>query len=164
MRLIVPFLFLFLLVSGFTIGSKHFETAAQEKEVEFPDAGVKKQIAAKSLLWNKACRNSDAGILKELYDVNAHYLPNDDQSYHGIEEILASWEASIPYLKGMKLQMESLEGTKDLLYETGTGHVSVLGGDGEVMDLTVKYVNVWKLQEDGSYKVVIDTYNNVQPE
>jgi len=64
------------------------------------------------------------------------------------------------FIGDIQLTMKSLEGTKDLLYETGNGIAKVMNNEGQFFDMPFKYVNVWKLQADGTYKVVIDTYNN----
>ncbi|MEL6922959.1 MAG: DUF4440 domain-containing protein [Bacteroidota bacterium] len=121
---------------------------------------VKPTIQKLGTTWSKALTTKNLSLLENLYDQNAHYLPNDDQALHGHAAIVAYWKASMDFVGDIQLSMQSLEGTQELLYETGTGVAKIMNEEGQFFDMPFKYVNVWKLQPDGSYKVVIDTYNN----
>lgn len=112
------------------------------------------------MLWSRAIKEKDIALLDNLYDDKAHYLPNDADAIHGKEAILAYWASSFGFMTDLQLHMETLEGTRQLLYETGTGFASILSEDGNILKLPFKYVNVWKLQTNGTYRVVIDTFNN----
>ena len=132
----------------------------KEASMSFADE-MKPAIQQLGKLWGKAIQSKDASVIKMIYDQNAHYLPNNSPAIHGIDKIMASWEEAMAFMLGLELNMETLEGTKDLLYETGTGIAIFLNEKGEKTEIKIKYVNVWKVQEDGSYKVVIDTYNEI---
>jgi len=125
---------------------------------------IKPIIQERGKVWGKAITTKDADLLRGLYDENAHYLPNEAQAFHGREAIVNYWQASFDFLGDLQLNMETLEGTKALLYETGTGSVEVMGQDGQFSKDKFKYVNVWKLQSDGTYQVVIDTFNKLPNE
>ena len=58
-------------------------------------------------------------MIKDLYDQNAHYLPDDSPAIHGVDALATYWQGSFELMKGLKLNMETLEGINDLLYETG---------------------------------------------
>jgi hypothetical protein len=65
---------------------------------------------------------------------------------HGYVAITNYWKESLKYIKECKLNMESIEGTKEILYETGHGF-SLIANDKEPARLDTfkfKYVNVWK--------------------
>ncbi len=139
----------------------HFSSVAQALEAtDFSAETIKPLIQKTSTFWSKAIKNKDVSILNLVYDDHAHYLPNDADAIHGKEGILAYWAASFAFMTDLYLEMETLEGTKELLYETGTGRAGILSEDGSTLELPFKYVNVWKLQPDGTYRVVIDTFNN----
>ena len=53
------------------------------------------------------------------------------------------------------LDIKEVAGTKEIIYETGTGYTLLADSS----KWTFNYVNVWRLQIDGSYKLEIDTYN-----
>lgn len=124
---------------------------------------VKPIIQQKGKLWGKLLKEDNIALVDSLYDKNSHYLPDGDSALHGIESIKAYWQASQPFLKDIQLSTETLEGTRELLYETGNGIALVLNEFGTIDTLKYKYVNVWKLDEENRYKVVIDTYNDIKP-
>lgn len=123
---------------------------------------LKPIIKERGTTWGKALTTKNLDLLKELYDDDAHYLPNDSQAFHGRSAILNYWQESFAFLGDLKLNMESLEGTNDLVYETGNGTVKIMGQDGQFFDMPFKYVNIWKRQSDNTWKVVVDTFNNLQ--
>jgi len=57
--------------------------------------------------------------------------------------------------------MQSLEGTKELLYESGTG-IALIKAGSTLDTLRYKYLNIWKLQSDGTYRVAVYMYNDVE--
>ena len=122
---------------------------------------LKPVIQERGKIWGKALRTKNVELLKDLYDQNAHYLPNNDKAKHGKANIIAYWQQSLAFLGDLQLNMETLEGTANLLYETGNGTVKVMGEDGNFFDMPFKYVNLWKKQPDGRYKVVVDTFNSL---
>ncbi len=127
------------------------------------NAGSKREvIAANGLKWSQALTTGDTAIIQAIYDQDAHYIPDGFKALHGNAAIVHYWKGSFSVLKDVRLTMETLEGTKDLLYETGHGYSLILNEKNDKPDTFLfKYVNVWKLQPDGNYKVVIDTYNDV---
>lgn len=118
-------------------------------------------IAERGKTWGKALRSKDISLLKDLYAAHAQYLPDDSQAYQGRKAILEYWESSLAYMGDLTLSMESLDGNEKLLYETGKGVAKIMNAGGAFEDFHFKYVNVWELQPDGSYQVVIDTFNGL---
>jgi ketosteroid isomerase-like protein len=130
---------------------------------EFDILAVKKIIQENDRQWGIGLQKKDISIISNLYDENAHYIPNADNALHGNKEITEYWKPAIGMIERLELDMETLEGTKDILYETGVGTSWIKASNGKVEKYKYKYVNVWKLQKDGTYKVVIDTYNDLKP-
>jgi ketosteroid isomerase-like protein len=131
----------------------------QEEEVFNPET-VKAQIIQNGKKWGEALRTQDAAIISDLYDENAHYLADNENAINGKQKITDYWKQSFGTLGDLGLNMESLEGTKEILYETGTGWVTV-NIENKIDTFRYKYCNVWKLQADSTYKVVIDTFNDL---
>ncbi|MEM1119540.1 MAG: DUF4440 domain-containing protein [Bacteroidota bacterium] len=125
---------------------------------------LKPIIKERGTTWGKALTTKNIKLLEGLYDDNAHYLPNDAAALHGKAAILAYWKASFDFLGDLQLNMESLEGNAGLVYETGNGAVKVMDENGQFFDMPFKYVNVWKRQADGEWKVVIDIFNDLPNE
>jgi ketosteroid isomerase-like protein len=113
-------------------------------------------------IWGKAIRAKDVSLLNNLYAENAHYFPNDSEAFHGRIHIVNYWKTMLPYMNDLQLTMEFLEGTDQLLYETGKGVAGIMNDKGEFEDYHFKYVNIWELQKNGNYKVVVDIFNNAK--
>lgn len=133
-----------------------------EVKEEFIIADIKPQIIQNGKKWSQALKSQDLTILEDLYDKEAHYLPDNDNTLHGNAAITSYWKASFGFVKDIHLNMYSLEGTKELLYENGTGKAIILNQKGGNDTLQFKYVNVWKLNRDGQYRVVIDMFNDIK--
>ncbi len=133
------------------------------KNKNFDVAKLKPVIQQLSKQWNKGLEDKDINVFLNLYGKNAHYLPNEDSAIHGNENIAKYWQAAFGIVSEINLNMESLQGNQDLLYETGNGTVKFINPAGGFYKSRFKYVNVWERQADGSYKVVIDTYNKLKP-
>lgn len=119
-------------------------------------------IIAHGKKWGQALKNKDAAAISAIYDADAHYLPDAEHAYHGNKRITEYWLASFGFINDIQLEMESLQGNKELLCETGKGIALLPNAEGKQDTLAYKYVNIWKLQKDGTYKVLIDTYNDVK--
>jgi ketosteroid isomerase-like protein len=111
--------------------------------------------------WGEALRKKDLVIIASIYDENAHYLADNETIKNGNQTITEYWKQSFGVLADLELNMESLEGTKEILYETGTGWVTINNEQNAVDTFRYNYCNVWKLQPDSTYKVVIDMFNDV---
>ena len=150
-----------LLFSVLVIAACQTNTNHKKLDTSFDVERVKSIIVNRGKQWGLAVQNNDISIIADLYDKNAHYLPDSESSIHGNVAITQYWEKELSYLKNIELSLESLEGTKELLYETGKGETQLVDPKGVLHTIHFKYVNVWKLNTDGNYRVVIDTYNNV---
>ena len=152
---------LLILLVLFTVFSCN-EEKSRNVEKKFDIEDVKPIIIQNSKLWNKGLNAKDLSIFIDLYDKKGHYLPDSDNSIRGNQAIAEYWKNSWDFVKDLHLKMETLEGNEDLLYETGTGTIKIMNNTGEYENFKYKYVNVWKKQDDGTYKVVIDIFNDIK--
>jgi ketosteroid isomerase-like protein len=53
------------------------------------------------------------------------------------------------------LNIKDVRGNREIIYETGQGDTLL----SDSTKWSFNYVNVWRQQKDGSYKLEIDTYN-----
>ena len=146
---------LFLLISCSQENQKIAKT-------DFNIESIKPLIIEKSRWWNKGIKNKDRSIFLDLYDKNGHYLPDAENAIHGNQAIADYWQNSWDFVKELHLHMESLEGTENLLYETGNGTIMIMNNAGNFDKFNYKYVNAWKKQPDDTYRVVIDIFNDVK--
>ncbi|MEM6701039.1 MAG: hypothetical protein AAF599_21735, partial [Bacteroidota bacterium] len=118
---------------------------AEIAQSNFQVEEMKAQIIENGKLWGTALKNESDSIIAMIYDEQAHYLPNDENAIRGRAAIVAYWKASFTFLKDIRLNMETLEGTKDLLYETGRGEADLydVSSDSQIT-IQYKYMNVWK--------------------
>lgn len=158
----MPKILTFLFLSFSVLACVHTKNSTLPVEADFSIEKMKPLISELGATWGEAIKKKDIDLIKNLYDVDAHYLPNDHVAIHGRDAIAQYWEESFPFLSDLSLTMESLAGSEELLYETGNGFVMIMNAQGNYDKFPFKYVNVWKQQRDGSYKVAIDIFNNIQ--
>lgn len=127
----------------------------------FDPKTVQPQIEGLNLNFGKGIREKNAAIIAANYDQAAHLCPDNDGYINGRTAIENWWKESVTQLNDMTLTTISLEGTPDLLYETGMATTTVHIGD-SIWVQNNKYVNVWKLQADSSYKIVVDSWNSIK--
>jgi hypothetical protein len=56
------------------------------------------------------------------------------------------------------LSFHDVRGNREIIYETGDGYTLLADSS----KWKFNYVNVWRLQKDGTYKLEIDTYNELK--
>lgn len=103
----------------------------------------------------------DAEKLALMYDENAKLSPDGGDFTTGRKAIAAFWKENLAVAKtqAMRTTTLSVSGNADIVYETGTTYSETLYKD-SVYKSTVKFVNVWKHQEDGSWKLAVDFWND----
>lgn len=103
----------------------------------------------------------DLDGIMAMYSEGARYLPdNFDQILVGKEAIRMYWEKTLNYLDvfGFEMTPVTIEKNNNMIYETGNG-VSKFKYQGSDMELTFKYMNVWR-KENGKYVLIMDMYND----
>ena len=101
--------------------------------------------------------------VKLYYADDARVLPPNHATVTGREAIsaLLRSEGSI---QEFRLTILALEGRNDLAYVHGAYQMSLTPpGAAEPVGDKGKYVEIWKKQRDGSWKVILDVYNSDLP-
>ena len=155
-------LFIFVTFLSFSCANPKNDAVQKTEPEAFDVTALKPLLIENGKRWGEALKTKDASIFMDLYDVNAHYLPNGDIALNGNTAIMEYWKAYMSFLTDIQLEMETLEGNKQLVYETGKGLALVFNQTGGIDTLRYKYVNVWKQGADGKYRVVIDIYNDIK--
>jgi ketosteroid isomerase-like protein len=109
----------------------------------------------------KCFLNQDIVELSKLYAPDARLSPDGDNFYEGREAITNFWKEDFASSKLVKMHTNTLSvnGTEEIIYETGITQIETLYKD-SVYKSEVKYINVWRLQPDKAYKLSIDFWNN----
>jgi len=120
---------------------------------------LKTLIQENNLNFAKGVSKSDVSAFGDLYLENAKFLPPGEDFITGNSQIRKWWDV---YLKSgihsMSINMVSLAGDGDVLYETGQISREIWKDNKASMQYD-KYVTVWRLQDDGSYKIVLNMWN-----
>lgn len=98
--------------------------------------------------------------LTSMYTENAVIAPHGDDFFSGQDQILDMYKSDTQSAKILKMRTETMrvEGNKEVIYETGKTYLTIALSD-TIYDTHVKYCNVWRLQNDGSYKLDVDIWN-----
>jgi ketosteroid isomerase-like protein len=99
----------------------------------------------------------DSAFLSEIYSDSAQYVQPNSDILKGKKEISRDWGGFIRLKQkpiDLILNISEVRGTREIIYETGSGYTLLA----DSTKWNFNYVNVWRLQTDGSYKLEIDTY------
>ena len=108
--------------------------------------------------FTKLAKSHDRAIISEIYDIDARYWPTDSEVIIGQNAIVNFWSSQIDFFTDLKLQTTHLTGTEEFINESGEGYASYYTNDSEIDTLKFYYINLWKRQGNGSYKLYYDMY------
>lgn len=77
-------------------------------------------------------------------------------------EAIAELMKSFP-ISDLRVEIVELEGLGDMAWARGTYSMTLMPANAEPMSDTGKYVEIWKRQADGSWRVVRDIFNSDRP-
>jgi ketosteroid isomerase-like protein len=113
-----------------------------------------------------ACfKEGNAVKLAAMYTDSAKLSPNGGDFIFGRDSIRAFWAEDFKSSKllEMKTTVLTIDGNEDVIYETGKAVSKFLINDSVPYLAKVKYINVWRKQSNGSYKLDIDFWNKDAP-
>ena len=97
-----------------------------------------------------------------LYEDEAIYLPFQHVILKGKPEISKAWQRTFTYpVVSFDQEVFSVTANGNLIHEVGRTH-SVFDFEGKQVPGEFKYINVWRRQSDGTYKIFLATYNQWQ--
>jgi ketosteroid isomerase-like protein len=101
--------------------------------------------------------------VKARYAEDARVLPPNHETITGREAIAALLRSAGP-VQQYQATIRDIEGRNDLAYADGTYERSATPpGPGEPVSDRGKYVEIWKKQRDGGWKVVLEIFNSDLP-
>ena len=108
--------------------------------------------------FSDGVKTNDSILLVNIYSDSAQYVQPQRPILTGKREIGQDW-ADFLRLKeqpiDLVLNIKDVRGTREVIYETGDGYTLLR----DSTKWKFNYFNVWRLQEDKTYKLEIDTYN-----
>ncbi len=147
-----------------------FTFSCQKGEEVAEEPGVK-ALSAEDVAANKALtaayvqgvNSKDWAAVTALYTEDAILLPPNQPLVQGREAILA-WAEAFPPLTEFDLTLVEVDGYGDLAYVRGMGTMTMTPeGAPEPIKDTVKYIEIRRKQDDGSWLIAIDIMNSDLP-
>ena len=90
----------------------------------------------------------------------AKLSPNGSRFIIGRDSIKSFWKEDFKSSKVLKMEtlVLTINGDENYIYETGKAFSEILYND-SVYHARVKYINVWRKQPNGDYKLDVDFWN-----
>ena len=117
-------------------------------------------IDATNAQFVKEFNSKDAAAAASHYAQDAAAFPPDQAKVEGRENIQKMWQAVIDAgVTDLALTTAEVEESGALAFESGALSLKMPGKDGKPMDVSGKYVVVWKKAADGSWQLYRDIWN-----
>jgi ketosteroid isomerase-like protein len=117
-------------------------------------------IDATNAQFVKEFNSKDAAAAASHYAQDAAAFPPDQAKVEGRENIQKMWQAVIDAgATDLALTTAEVEESGGLAFESGALSLKMPGKDGKPMDVSGKYVVVWKKAADGSWQFYRDIWN-----
>jgi uncharacterized protein (TIGR02246 family) len=115
--------------------------------------------------WSKAAAAHDLDGTVSYYSDNASLLPPNAPIATGKQAIRAAWAPLVASGASVSWQADKVEVARsgDLAYVVGTYQLAMKDPQGNPGNDHGKFVEVWKKQPDGKWKVVADIFNSDLP-
>ena len=138
-------------------------SCAEPEKEEMDIAQVRQAIDEANLKFGEAMRKGDAAALAALYTEDTVLLPPNSEMIQGKQGVEEFWQAAIQMgVQDAILTSVDVMGSGDLAYGIGK-YTLTIQLEEEVVEELGKYVVVWKLQADGSWKKHVDIWNSSMP-
>jgi len=134
--------------------------ACQHAEKKLSKEDMRKIVESRNTMLGDCFKSGDANKVAAMYTDSAKLCPNGSNFVHGRDNIKAFWTEDFKTSKTleMKTNIFTVDGDAEVIYETGKASSKFLYKD-SIYNVTVKYINVWRKQADGSYLLDIDFWN-----
>ncbi|MFN8474864.1 MAG: DUF4440 domain-containing protein [Anaerolineae bacterium] len=112
--------------------------------------------------FGDAYNRGDAAGCAATYTESARILPPNAPITQGQGAIQAFWQGVMGRgIRSMALETLDCQQAGDTAYVIGTVMMHILKSDGQMSTQYEKYVDVWKLQEDGAWKCDTSIWNSM---
>jgi len=134
---------------------------ADQHEIVISKEEMIKIVKINDAKFSEGIRTKNAAMLAEIYSDSAQYVQPGRTIIEGKDSIQKDWENFIALKErpiDLVLSFHAVRGNREIIYETGDGYTLLADSS----KWKFNYVNVWRLQKDGTYKLEIDTYNELK--
>jgi ketosteroid isomerase-like protein len=112
--------------------------------------------------YAKVANAKDWKAVAALYAEDATRLPPNQAAVQG-RAAIQMWGEVFPPFSDFQLQILELEGRGDLAYCRGTYSMTVAPAGAAPIEDRGKYMDIWRKQADGSWKILRDVWNSDLP-
>jgi uncharacterized protein (TIGR02246 family) len=110
--------------------------------------------------FEQAANSKDAATIASMYEQDATLLPPGSPPVKGRANIQAFWQSFLNAgASGAKLRVVEVQSSGEMAYEIGAFDANLPVPQGGTARTAGKYVVVWRLQPNGSIKMVADIFN-----
>lgn len=126
----------------------------QKNQSSISKAEMLQLVKSLDYQFSVGVKTRDSAMLTNIYSDSAWYLAANREAFVGKTEIGKDMGELLKFNPiDIILNIGNVDGNREVIYETGTGTTVY---DSSKWDFN--YVNVWRLQKDGSYKLEVDAY------
>lgn len=126
-------------------------------------AAIDQTIRARAQEFDDAVMAKDPAAIAALYADDAIIHPPGEPAKTGPAAVQEEWTSNFEQLPDATGDGETesviVAGSGDLAVETGRYTFSATGPDGAAFTEEGKYVSVWRLQDDGTWKIAVESYS-----
>lgn len=131
-----------------------------------PNAAAELHIRGLDALWSKTAGTKDLDKTVSFYADDAVVMPPNGPSATTKEAVRKAWKDLLD-LPGMAISWKTTKvavaKSEDIAYASGSYEVTMNDASGKPVKEIGKYLEVFKKQEDGKWKCVMDIWNSDQP-
>jgi len=138
-----------------------FFVSCRNAENTLSKAKLRNIVEKQNDLLGACFKEGNADKLAAMYTDSAKLSPNGANFIIGRDSIKVFWAQDFKSSKvlEMKTTVLTIDGNEDVIYETGKAASKFLYNDTVTYEAKVKYINVWRRQSNGSYKLDVDFWN-----
>jgi ketosteroid isomerase-like protein len=126
--------------------------------------GTKDQIEAANEAYGKAVANQDVAAVVALYAQDAILLPPDSPIAQGSDAIRAVLQGYMDAgAQSLALETTALDDQGDLVVDVGRYTLGMQPPGADPITDVGKYLQVYKRQSDGSFRIAYDCFNSDGP-
>ncbi len=111
--------------------------------------------------YERAVPAKNIETIMSMYEEDAIYMPVQNKILKGKQAIRTGWNRTLA-MNILRFELETVEvsGTEELISEVGKTTARI-DFNGDTITANFKYLNLWRKQRDGTYKIHRAIYNQL---
>ena len=110
----------------------------------------------------KAANSQNFAAAASMYAIEASIMPPNGGAVNG-RDAIQKWMASFPPMSDFKLDIVEMDGRGDLAYIRGNYSLKMTPPGAASTADRGKFIEIWRKQPDGSWKIKCDIFNSDLP-